>query len=129
MEGIAATSRRHDPSLSYPNNLYGYGEIDAYGGLLYLLGISHVEGLDTRQPSAVSFAMQGDKLTVMLPENVDVPVGVRVYAVSGSLLRQFSLKPVGGCFALSLSDLPHGVYAVQVDGPDVPTTGSTLIRR
>lgn len=129
MEVIAATSRRHDPSLSYPNNLYGYGEIDAYGGLLYLLGISHVEGLDTRQPSAVSFAIQGDKLTVILPENVDVPVGVRIYAVSGSLLRQVNLKPVGGCFALSLSDLPHGVYAVQVDGPDVPTTGSTLIRK
>lgn len=27
------TARRPDPMLSYPNNLYGYGEIDAYEGL------------------------------------------------------------------------------------------------
>ena len=36
MEAIAATSRRPDPSLSYPNNYYGWGEIDAEAGLQYL---------------------------------------------------------------------------------------------
>jgi hypothetical protein len=36
MEAIAATSRQPDPSLTYPNNLYGYGEIDAEAGLQYL---------------------------------------------------------------------------------------------
>ena len=35
-EVIAATSRRPDPDLTYPNNFYGYGEIDAQAGLQYL---------------------------------------------------------------------------------------------
>ena len=37
MEVFAATCRRHVPSLAYPNNSYGYGEIDAEAGLNYLL--------------------------------------------------------------------------------------------
>ena len=36
MEAIAATSRQPDPELSYPNNFYGYGEINAQAGLQYL---------------------------------------------------------------------------------------------
>lgn len=36
LEAIAATSRQPDPELSYPNNYYGYGEIDAEAGLQYL---------------------------------------------------------------------------------------------
>ena len=36
MEAIAATSRQPDPSLTYPNNYYGYGEINAEAGLQYL---------------------------------------------------------------------------------------------
>ena len=36
LEAIAATSRQPDPELTYPNNYYGYGEIDAQAGLQYL---------------------------------------------------------------------------------------------
>ena len=36
MEAIAATSRQPDPDISYPNNYYGYGEINAEAGLQYL---------------------------------------------------------------------------------------------
>ncbi|MBO7069435.1 MAG: cation:proton antiporter [Bacteroidaceae bacterium] len=39
MEAIAATSRQPDPELSYPNNYYGYGEIDAEAGLRYLFNV------------------------------------------------------------------------------------------
>lgn len=34
---FARTCRRYDPSLVYPNNLYGHGEIDAYEGLKLVL--------------------------------------------------------------------------------------------
>lgn len=37
MEAIANTSRHPEPSLTYPNNYYGYGEINASAGLQYLL--------------------------------------------------------------------------------------------
>lgn len=35
---IAHSSRQPDATLTYPNNQYGYGEIDAYEGLKYLTG-------------------------------------------------------------------------------------------
>ena len=34
---FSTTCRRYDPTLTYPNNLYGYGEIDAYAGLQEVL--------------------------------------------------------------------------------------------
>ena len=45
IETFAATCRHHDSTLSYPNNDYGYGEIDAEAGLNYLIG--HYDGLTT----------------------------------------------------------------------------------
>ncbi len=128
MDVIAATSRRHDASMSYPNNLYGYGEIDAYAGLLHVLNMSGIEGLSTRQPAAVKFALQGPVLTVRMDSHGDRSVAVRLYATSGTMVRQLQAVPHNGALAVSLHDLPHGVYAVQVDGHDAATTGSTLIR-
>ena len=43
LEVFEATCRRPDSSLTYPNNDYGYGEIDAEAGLEYLL--SNYDGL------------------------------------------------------------------------------------
>ena len=37
IETFDHTCRHHDPDLSYPNNSYGYGEIDAQAGLAYIL--------------------------------------------------------------------------------------------
>ena len=42
-EIFAATARRRDTSLSYPNNIYGHGEIDAVAGLDYLM--QHITGI------------------------------------------------------------------------------------
>ncbi len=44
IDAFRATCRHHDPSLVYPNNDYGNGEIDAEAGLNYLL--EHPDGLD-----------------------------------------------------------------------------------
>ncbi|MBO4849290.1 MAG: S8 family serine peptidase [Prevotella sp.] len=128
MEVIAATSRHYDPSLEYPNNLYGYGEIDAYAGLLHILGISNVKGLSSHQPSAVDFSLHQKDLTLHFNKEVSQPVSVRVFAVNGSLQKSLKTTPQGGNISISLASLPKDVYAVQVDGPDATTTGSTLVR-
>lgn len=47
------TCRQPDATLTYPNNEYGYGEIDAWSGLLYLLGIDGIHDISsnpTEQP-------------------------------------------------------------------------------
>ncbi len=40
LDVFANTSHHPDAALSYPNNEYGYGEINAYRGLLHILGIN-----------------------------------------------------------------------------------------
>ena len=47
IEAFAATCRHHDPLLTYPNNDYGYGEIDAEAGLNYLM--AHYDGIQEIQ--------------------------------------------------------------------------------
>ena len=51
MEAIAATSRQPDPELSYPNNYYGYGEIDAQAGLQYLIDKNGETSLNSLTPT------------------------------------------------------------------------------
>ncbi|MCD8282258.1 MAG: S8 family serine peptidase, partial [Prevotella sp.] len=51
---IARTSTRPDPSLTYPNNQYGYGQIDIYAGLLGVLGLDGISAISRTQPSGVS---------------------------------------------------------------------------
>ena len=50
IDAFSHTCRQPDAALSYPNNEYGYGEIDAYRGLLHLLGIDGIEKI-SRQHS------------------------------------------------------------------------------
>lgn len=45
MDIIAKTSRQPDLALSYPNDRYGYGEIDAYRGMLEVLGMSGIRDI------------------------------------------------------------------------------------
>ncbi|MBP5387675.1 MAG: S8 family serine peptidase, partial [Prevotella sp.] len=129
LEVIRATSRHNDPSLTYPNNLYGHGEVDAYAGLLYVLNLSQVEGITSHQPSGVRFAMDGDRLQLTFDKEVTHPVTVRVYTTSGAVVSTYKATPAGKVLHLPAGAWSRGVYAVQVNGPDSATTGSTLIRR
>lgn len=124
---ISRTSRRPDGALTYPNNEYGYGEIDAYRGLLDILGLDGIDGLSaSHTPAAVSFA-QG-VLRVVLSEPLAAAFSLRVYSLDGRLRQQVSFPSGQRAYECSLAGLPAGVYAVQLDGP-IAVTGSTLIRR
>ena len=120
---ISRTSRRPDPDLDYPNNLYGYGEIDAYRGLLDILGIDRIDGVSTTHTKA-PVTLNGRQLVVSLPDGTttDSPLVLTVYALDG---RQV-VAPTRS-FSLSLESLAPGIYAVQLDGP-AAVKGSTLIR-
>ncbi len=50
IDAFSNTCRQPDAALPYPNNEYGYGEIDAYRGLLHLLDINSIEKI-SRQHS------------------------------------------------------------------------------
>lgn len=62
---IAHSSRQPDSELTYPNNEYGYGEVNAYAGMQYLLqtlGIEEVRSEMTDGRSAAIYDLQGRKI-------------------------------------------------------------------
>ena len=131
---ISRTSRRPDPDLDYPNNLYGYGEIDAYRGLLDILGIDRIDGVSTTHTPA-RITLNGRQLIVTFPDGttVDGPLTLTIYDLDGrQLMRTTILDSSQPSTPASLSvthleSLPPGIYAVQLDSP-AAVSGSTLIR-
>lgn len=70
LQVIQATSHRYDPQLPYPNNEYGWGEIDALEGARYIKehfegnNISDLENTDNEHGKAEYYIdLQGRKLT------------------------------------------------------------------
>ena len=116
-ETIAATSTKDEFTEAAPIH-YGHGKIDAYKGLLHVLGLSaSIPTLSQHQPKDVTFRMKDGSLFI---EGAKDGTPVRIYTTDGRLvafapLTEGSVSLPVGC--------PAGVYAVQVG-----TLGSTLIR-
>ena len=123
---IQRTSRHPDLSLDYPNNLYGYGEIDVYRGLLEILGINKIETVSNHHTSA-RIVLDNGSLMVVLPGPLSVPLQLRLYNMSGSLVKATALESGQSLFTIPLTHLAAGIYAVQLDG-HAAVRGSTLIR-
>ncbi len=128
MDIIAQTSKHNDPSLSYPNNLYGYGEIDAYRGLLYLLGIDGIEEISHRQlPLRMSFT-SSERYQILFPEPTPREMRLSLFNLSGSCIMRTSIPAGVSSYSSSLPNLSKGtVYVIQLDGY-LPYSGSMLYR-
>lgn len=113
------TSHQPEPEFSgyEKNNYYGYGEIDAYAGLLDILGLTtSVPGLSLHQPAGITFHLEGQTLYI---DGIDTDTLITVYDLSGRPV--LSTTAIDG--KIELPALPQGVYAVQIG-----KLGSTLIR-
>ncbi len=110
----------------YPNNMYGYGEIDAYAGLLYILGITDSNNnISMTQPTSARLKLVEGTLFVFdvssgLP--IEGEVVITIYTLDG--------KPIANSYisTLNVSTLPKGIYVVQINSKQQSYTGSTLIR-
>ena len=114
------TCRHPVDTLDYPNDQYGYGEIDAYRGLLYVLGLDSVDGISHHQPSSATLRLQGRQLYV----DGTSQGSLTIYSTNG---RQLLRRPLTDS-PIDLSILPPGVYAVQVNAINPSESGSVLIR-
>lgn len=126
---FAATCMPPEADLEYPNNSYGYGLIDAYAGMLHVLGIdSSIPGVSTHQPALLHIRPNGDgTIHMQLDAAPRHTFTVRVYTVSGECVvnRQFESGALDYYLPFSL---PHAVYVIQVDSDEPGLKGSQLLR-
>lgn len=116
---LERTSHQPEPEFSgtEKNNYYGYGEIDAYAGLLDILGLStSVPALSQHQPAGITFSLEGRTLCI---NGIETDTQITVYNLDGTPV----LSTTNSDGIIELPDLATGVYAVQIG-----KKGSTLIR-
>ena len=116
---IQRTSHQPEPEFSGTdkNVYYGWGEIDAYAGLLDILGLTAIREISKHQPAGLKFRLEGHTLHI---DGIDSSETVTVFDLSGCPVLRTETSSDG---ILSLPGLSAGVYAVQVG-----QRGSTLIR-
>lgn len=128
--GIFSRTCRHpEESLTYPNNRYGYGEIDGYRGLLDILGLTDVESISQYHPRSVQITVSGGQLRLLFTETPRLPVTVSVFSTSGVLLWKQQIQPTQTDTMVPLPTLSSGIYAIQLTSAEQSVTGSQLIRK
>jgi hypothetical protein len=125
---LSRTCRQPDSTLVYPNNYYGFGEIDAYRGLLDILGLSKVEGISLHQPQHVQVRPVDGGLRLLFDDLLLTPVNVRLYNLSGVCIYSERMDINGTEVTIELPSIQKGVYAVQIQTRDKKIQGSCLIR-
>ena len=128
IRGILQRTCKHpEEQLSYPNNLYGYGEIDAYKGLLDILNIDGIKELSHHQPQGVRITARNGLLHLSFTQKPSKPVLLSIYATSGALIHRQCLTDINQETTLPLPIATPGIYAVQLTCKDQLITGSQLI--
>jgi hypothetical protein len=128
--GIFSRTCRHpEDGLTYPNNRYGYGEIDGYRGLLDILGLTGVDSISQYHPKSVEIMVSGGQLHLQFTEIPRLPVTVSVYSTSGVLLWKQQIQPTQTDTMMPLPMLSSGIYAIQLTSAERGVTGSQLIRK
>lgn len=118
---LQRTCRHYDETLPYPNNLYGYGEVDVYAGLLDILGLSSIRDI-ARPHTTARITISAGTMHIVLPEAAASDTVMRLYDLGGRPV--FSTILSRGCqsYTLALPSLSPGIYAVCLGAT------STLIR-
>ncbi len=126
LDVFSHTCRHFDSSLTYPNNYYGYGEIDVYRGLLYLLGIDKIADVSASQSKA-SIGYADGRLTIHTSSPLFTSARVRLFSLNGHQVYEARIPAGKQTYGLELPRLGEAVYAVQIDG-GADSSGSSLVR-
>lgn len=114
---IAQSSDTDDFTEASPER-FGHGKINAYKGLLYVLGLTTgIPSLSQEQPRNITFRVTEDQV---FADGAEEGTTVTVYDLKGMNVRETTIQ--NG--TISTAGLPKGVYAIQLG-----RLGSTLIRK
>ena len=122
------TCQHPDPEMAYPNYVYGYGEIDAYRGLLDILGADQIEGLSLHQPSQLRVYPSEGGLRLITDAPVSASLRIKIYTLSGACIHETSTVLSGTETRIPLPTHASGIYAVQIDTDIQELKGSQLVR-
>ena len=125
IEALRHTCHQPDPSLTYPNTEYGYGEIDAYRGLLYLFGIDKIDGISCHQPRHLRITVKDHILRLHTDDQPTVPLYINIYNLNGISIHQATIQP--GDSHIAIPPLVAGIYVIQVNCTTTNLCGSQLI--
>ena len=129
LDVLRRTCSHPDTSLDYPNTEYGYGEIDAYRGLLDILGLTDIQSVSHHHPADVAIRPVSNGLQLTFDKVPQSPVQLTVYSLQGTLIQQITLPAsTNSVVTCPLPALPSGVYAVQLNSREASLTGSWLVR-
>lgn len=121
---LQRTCRHPEKDIDYPNNKYGYGEIDAYRGLLDILGITAIKEISQHEPHDARIWAQDGLLHIVFDHVPATPVSVSIYSTGGARVYQTSISAQQTDITLPLPTLSKGIYVVQLGN-----SGSTLIKK
>ncbi len=126
---LARTSRRLDTLQTVPNSQWGYGEIDAYAGLIEVLGMTRIDYADRQAPSSVSIVPIGAGRVRISFSGPSVPrhFTVRIYRPGGQLVKERACA-AQDANACELEVGESGIYLVQVITDNPSLTGSRIVR-
>ena len=118
IKDIIAHSSDTDMYTEASPERFGYGKINAYKGLLYILGLeTSIPTLSREQPRNVTFRVAGD---LVYADGAEDGTPATIYNLKGVKMRETTVQDG----TLSTAGLPAGVYAIQLG-----KLGSTLIRK
>lgn len=124
LDVIAHTATEPVSSLTYPNTQYGYGQIDAQKGLLYILNMTQLLATAPQLPTDVTVRPDNQgNILVTLPHEYSAPLPLRVYSPGGKLELTATIPSHTLSFTLPAQQL-RGILAVQVG-----QLGCTLVRK
>ena len=122
--GIMQRTCRHpEENLTYPNKKWGDGEIDAYAGLLDILGATAIKEISHHEPKDATIWAQDGQLHIAFRETSDKPITLSIYSTAGACIYQTSISANKQQAVLPLPQMNKGIYVVQLG-----QSGSTLIR-
>lgn len=112
------------------NTMYGYGLIDAYAGLLKILGIpSAIENISTNHPSSVKILpAAGGSVSLSFDNAPSQPFSVRVYTVDRKMIAEQIVTATGVNRYSIATPVTSGICVVQINSDEKGVTGSELIR-